>query len=150
MQYKPGVARLSTIHNPTLVQGAHDLAYCMYSLVYPLHHPGAKYMWYHPASSLVCLLVSPLHCLTSSLILHVHAWHCSNVIQPVDVLSSTVSNTVYPLISSLSDYHSCSFFLLDKKKNSLHINFKTRASVVIQFYSLFKFYFPLFQTYCHT
>ena len=90
MQYKPDVARLSTIHSPTLEPGTHDVSHHLPS--YPSSpfssKQGSCTRWCHPASSsLPCslpsyLLSSPL---SSCLVLGV-----CYVIQPFDLFPSSV------------------------------------------------------------
>ena len=101
MQYKPDVARLSTIHSPTLEPGTHDVSHHLPS--YPSSpfssKQGSCTRWCHPASSsLPCslpsyLLSSPL---SSCLVLGV-----CYVIQPVDLFPSSVQHCV-PINVTLS------------------------------------------------
>ena len=130
MQYKPYVARLSTIHSPPLEPGTHDVSYHLPS------NPSSPFSskqgsctrWCHPASSsLPSPLPSQLSCFPMSLssplsiflVLHVGVCY---VIPLVDVFPSTVvSNTVRPC-NPLSVYHACYCFLMDKKENSVHMN----------------------------
>ena len=97
-QYKPGVARLSTIHNPTLASGTHDVSYHWPSNPSSPFtskqcsctrrcHPASSSLPYPLPSQLSCLPSSLSSPLSTSLVLGV-----CYVIQPVDLFPSSVQH----------------------------------------------------------
>ena len=107
MQYKPDVARLSTIHSRTLAPGTHDVSYHLPS------NPSSPFSskqgsctrWCHPASSsLPCPLPGQLSCFPSSLSSPLSSCLVLGVcyvIQPVDLFPSSVQHWV-PINVTLS------------------------------------------------
>ena len=126
MQYKPDVARLSTIHSPTLEPGAHDVSYHLPS------NPSSPFSskkgsctrWCHPASSsLPCLLPSQLSCLPS--ILSSPLSNClvlgaCSVIQPVDFFPSSIQHYCTLINANLHQSTTLAIASYKARKRFLH------------------------------